>query len=254
MKDSHITVDGRRLFTRFHAAPNSADKPTAVFLHEGLGSTRQWKDFPEKLAEIMGFGILSYDRSGHGLSDHQTRGRDKDYLDYEALTILPAVLEHFQIRNPVLWGHSDGGSIALLFASRFPARALILEAAHVFVEPETLGGIRAAVERKDFLIERLRPFHGDKTDALWSAWVDTWLDESFADWNIETSLPDIECPALVIQGENDAYGTKEQVIRIARGIGRKAEVLMIPGCAHRPHHEAREIVLENSVRFLNKYV
>lgn len=142
----------------------------------------------------------------------------------------------------------------MLYAARFPTKALVVEAAHVFVEPVTLEGIRLAGPRKAFLTERLSRYHGEKTEDLWSSWVDTWLDESFAHWNIEAVLPDIKCPTLIIQGENDEYGTKEQVTRIAKGIGEKAEVLMIPDCAHTPHRDAREIVLNAGVEFLRKYV
>lgn len=132
--------------------------------------------------------------------------------------------------------------------------ALVVEAAHVFVENITLDGIRAAGPRKAFLTERLGRYHGDKTEELWNSWVDTWLDKSFAVWNIEALLPDIKCPTLIIQGENDEYGTNEQVTRSASGIGEKAEVLMIPDCTHTPHRDAREIVLKAGAEFLNKYV
>lgn len=254
IKEGHITFDGNRLFTRFHSALNTAEKPTIVFLHEALGSIAQWRDFPATLAEITGFNVFAYDRLGHGLSDAHSKEKDNTFLHHEAWTVLPFVLEQFQIRNPILWGHSDGGSIALLYASRFPTAALVIEAAHVFVETVTLEGIMSAQPRKEFLIERLSRYHGDKTEKLWNSWVDTWLDESFADWNIEALLPEIKCPALIIQGENDEYGTEEQVIRIAKGIGERAEVLMIPDCTHTPHRDAREIVLKAGVEFLNKYV
>ena len=142
----------------------------------------------------------------------------------------------------------------MLYASRFATAALVVEAAHVFVESFTLDGIRSAEPRKKFLIERLSRYHGDKTEELWNGWTDTWRDESFADWNIEAVLPAIECPALIIQGDDDEYGTKEQVLRIAKGIGEKAEIFIIPDCSHTPHREAREIVLKASIQFLKKYV
>ena len=175
-------------------------------------------------------------------------------MHHEAWTVLPRVLERFEIDDPLLWGHSDGGSIALLYASRFPTTALIVEAAHVFVEPVTLEGIRSAGTRKQFLIERLSRYHGSKTEELWNSWAETWLDPSFAPWSIEAELSNIKCPALVIQGEDDEYGTREQVDRIAGAIGEKAETLMIPGVAHTPHREAKDVVVDASVKFLKKYV
>ncbi len=254
MVERYIEVDGRHLYTSYIGESDTSNKPTIVFLHEALGSVAQWKDFPKALCAKLGLNSLSYDRPGHGRSDASVRKRDISYMHHEAWTVLPAVLEHFEIRDPILWGHSDGGSIALLYASRFPATALVVEAAHVFVESVTLDGIRSAGPRKDFLIDRLRRYHGDKTEDLWNSWADTWLDESFAEWNIEAELSNIECPALIIQGEEDEYGTREQVDRIADAIGDKAEILMVPYVAHTPHREAKDIVLEASVEFLNKYV
>ncbi len=254
LEERYITIDGGRLYTIAQTVADASEKPTVVFLHEALGSTAQWKDFPEVLCGKLGINLFSYDRLGHGLSGTSDRKKDVTFMHYEAWTVLPDVLEQFQIRDPILWGHSDGGSIALLHASRFPTKALVSEAAHVFVETETLDGIKAAGPRKQFLTGRLGRYHGDKTEDLWNSWVDTWLDESFLEWNIEAELANINCPALIIQGEDDEYGTKEQVIRIARGIGKNAEVLMIPHCNHTPHRDAKEIVLTAAVDFLNKYV
>lgn len=254
MEERFIKTDGGRVYAKAQKASDSSEKPTVVFLHEALGSTAQWKDLPETICRESGLNVFSYDRLGHGLSGPASQQQDKNFLHHEAWTVLPNVLEQFEIRNPILWGHSDGGSIALLYASRFPTKALVSEAAHVFVETVTLDGIRAAQPRKSFLIDRLRRYHGDKTEDLWNAWVDTWLEDSFADWNIEAELANISCPALIIQGEDDEYGTKEQVSRIAKGIGENAEVLMIPNSGHTPHREAREIVLKAGIDFLKKYV
>lgn len=249
MEETFVSIDGHAIFTKLYTAQNASDKQTIVFLHEALGSVAQWRDFPKYIAEQENCNVLVYDRLGHGLSDPMTQKRDLRYLHHEAWTVLPSLLAHFGIQKPILWGHSDGGSIALLYASLFPTWALITEAAHVFVEPVTLDGIREAVTRKDFLIDRLKKYHGDKTHDLWDAWADTWLQKSFEVWNIEEHLPNIQCSALIIQGENDAYGSIEQVNRIAKGIGQKAKVVLIPNCGHTPHKEAREIVLKNISKF-----
>ena len=249
MKEAFISINGQSIFTKIYNDKFESDRPTIVFLHEALGSVAQWRDFPQLIADKTGFNVLAYDRLGHGLSESMTQKRKIDYLHHEAWTILPPVLTHFGIQKPILWGHSDGGSIALLYAARFPTEAVITEAAHVFVEPITLEGIREAVTRKDFLIERLTRYHGEKMIDLWNAWADTWLEKSFDVWNIEEYLPNIKCAALIMQGENDAYGTAEQVNRIAKGIGQKAKIVMIPNCGHTPHKEAREIVLKNILKF-----
>jgi pimeloyl-ACP methyl ester carboxylesterase len=248
MKDTYITIKNQTIFTRFYK-DFDANLPTIVFLHEALGSVAQWRDFPKLVAENTPFNVFAFDRLGHGLSDPNLKKRDIHYLHNEAWEMTPSVFAHFGIEKPILFGHSDGGSIALLYASRFPTRAMITEAAHVFVEPITLHGIEEALIRKDFLIDRLKRYHGDKTEDLFSAWSDTWLDKSFENWNIEAFLKDIKYKSLIIQGENDEYGTVEQVHRIGNGIGENAESLMIPNCGHTPHRDAETVVLDkiNSV-------
>lgn len=254
MIDSYILLKGHRILTRFYNEKPELNKPTIVFLHEALGSVAQWRDFPDTVARLTDFNVLAYDRLGHGLSDRMSKKRDNEYLKHEAWEILPSILQQLGIENPILWGHSDGGSIALLYASRFSTKALITEAAHVFVENITLDGIQEAMTRKDFLIDRLSRFQGDKTTDLLFAWSDTWLHESFKTWDIEEHLREICCPTLVIQGENDEYGTVEQVHRIVKAIGKKAQPLMIPECGHTPHKEAQETVLNNALNFLTQHV
>jgi pimeloyl-ACP methyl ester carboxylesterase len=249
MKDTYITIQNQSIFTRFYKDFDSK-LPTIVFLHEALGSVAQWRDFPKLVAENTPFNVFAFDRLGHGLSDPILKKRDAQYLHVEAWEMTPSVFLHFGIENPILLGHSDGGSIALLYASRFPTRAIITEAAHVFVEPITLHGIKEALIRKAFLIDRLKRYHGDKTEDLFLAWSDTWLDKSFENWNIEAFLTEIKCKSLIIQGENDEYGTVEQVLRIEKGIGENAEILMIRGCGHTPHRDAETVVLDKIITVL----
>ena len=254
MKSDFICVEGSSIFTQFYHKEYNPDKETIVFLHEALGSVAQWRDFPKEVGGKTDFNVLAYDRLGHGLSDAPVKKRDLTYLHTEAWTALPSVLAAFDIKKPILYGHSDGGSIALLYAARFPTRAIITEAAHVFVESVTLDGIKQAVTRRDFLIEKLTRFHGNKTPDLWAAWADTWLHKSFETWNIEAVLNEITCPSLIIQGKNDEYGTAEQVRRIAKGIGENVEILMLPHCGHAPHKETQKVVLDNVLKFLTHHV
>ena len=249
MTDTFITINNQTIFTRFYK-DFDATLTTIVFLHEALGSVAQWRDFPKLVSENTPFNVFAFDRLGHGLSDPNLKKRDAHYLHHEAWEVAPSVFAHFGIENPILIGHSDGGSIALLYASRFSTRAIITEAAHVFVETITLKGIEEALIRKDFLIDRLGRYHGDKTENLFFAWADTWLQESFETWNIEAFLKDITCKSLIIQGENDEYGTVEQVERIVKGIGKNVEKFMIPNCGHTPHRDDEMIVLDKISKML----
>jgi pimeloyl-ACP methyl ester carboxylesterase len=249
-----VHAGGRRLAAERLVPTGAPAGPSLVFLHEGLGSIGQWKDFPAELCGRMGLQGLVYDRWGYGGSEALDRQRDARYLHDEAEIFLPAVLEAVGIDRPILVGHSDGGSIALLFAAAFPTTplAVVTEAAHVFVEEETLQGIHAAVEawRTTDLRRRLERYHGGKAESVFSAWANTWLSPPFRAWNIEDMLPRITAPLLVIQGEDDEYGTKAQVEAIARGVRGPVATCLVPGCAHVPHLQARPCVIEAIRRFL----
>jgi pimeloyl-ACP methyl ester carboxylesterase len=227
-------------------------EPVLVFLHEALGCIAMWRDVPAQLSRMTGLPALLYDRHGHGRSAALPGSRDPDYLEREALEILPQVLAAVGIVDAILIGHSDGGSIALIYASRYPVRAVVTEAAHVFVEDVTLAGIRDAVEawRGTALSERLARYHGDKTDALFLAWADTWLSDEFASWNIEDGLPRIACPVLAVQGEDDEYGSLRQVDAIVNGISGPAQSLVLPDCRHIPHLQAEDRLLPSIAAFV----
>jgi pimeloyl-ACP methyl ester carboxylesterase len=234
------------------------DCPSLVLLHEGLGCTAMWHDFPESLVAATGLPVVSYDRQGYGRSGERPGPWQKDYLQAEARDILPRVLDKLGITNALLVGHSDGGSIALLAAadrSRNIA-GIVTEAAHVFVESLTLSGIRRTVglfETRQ-LEQRLARYHGDKARDVFFNWADTWLAPWFRDWNIENCLGRIQCPALIIQGREDNYGSEYQVESIVAGIGPHARSMLIPGCGHSPHRDAPEHVLGVIVEFARKLV
>jgi pimeloyl-ACP methyl ester carboxylesterase len=225
-----------------------------VFLHEGLGSIELWRDFPSTLAKTTGCDALIYDRWGHGKSDPLDARRTLRYVHDEALVSLPEVLRKAGVEDVVLIGHSDGGSIALLFAAHYPefVRGLITEAAHVFVEDITLEGIRQSVGLYEItdLKEKLARYHGENTERIFRGWCDTWLSPEFRNWNIEECLPQITRPILVIQGEDDQYGTEAQVEAITKQVSGARESLLIPDCGHTPHHEARDKVVQAMTQFI----
>ncbi len=249
VRDEIVRVDGVRLpVRRLTPAGASAGAPTLVFLHEGLGCIGLWKDFPAALCAAVGLPGLIHERRGHGGADPLSSWpRPVGYLEHEAEHVLPRVLAAAGLDRFVHVGHSDGGSIALLHAALRPAGLLgaVTEAAHVFVEPETLAGIRAA--RAAFvhgpLRSRLARWHGRNTDGVFWGWNATWLEPAFAQWDMTDRLGCIRCPLLVMQGADDEYGTARQVAAIRDESGGPAEGVVVPGCAHVPHHQAREAVL-----------
>jgi pimeloyl-ACP methyl ester carboxylesterase len=243
-----LAVEGVRLnAVRIPPPPGGRDRPVLVFLHDSLGSVGLWRDFPERLGREVGLGVLAYDRRGHGRSDpFGPLPRTNGYLHDEAAT-LERVLESAGIEDAVLFGHSDGATIALLAAALHPRRirAVVSEAGHVLVEERTLDGIRAAAAALPGgdLVARLARHHGDKAQALLDAWMGTWLSPGFRGWNVEEELRRIRCPVLVLQGELDEYGTEGQVDAIARGVGGPVRAVLLPGLRHTPHREAPELVL-----------
>ena len=220
--------------------------PTLVFLHEGLGSVALWKDFPARVAEATGCPVLVYSRAGYGRSSPAVLPRVPNYMHVEALTVLPALLDQLGITDPVLVGHSDGASIALLHAgsgSR-PVRALVALAPHVFVEDMSIASIdevRRQYETTD-LREKLARRHADP-DAAFRGWNDVWLAPAFRSWNIEACLPGVRCPLLLIQGSDDEYGSAAQLDAIERQVGGKVARIELADCRHSPHRDQPEATL-----------
>jgi pimeloyl-ACP methyl ester carboxylesterase len=234
------------------------DCPTLVYLHEGLGCHAMWKGFPGMLCRKTGCPGLIYDRLGHGKSSPLTSVRTIRYMHESALKELPRVVEHcIPGRSFILIGHSDGGSISLIFGAQKPSllAGIITEAAHVFVEPITVEGIREADEAfKKGELAGLKKYHGKKTESIFRAWADIWLSEGFQSWNIEDVLPLIECPVLVIQGREDQYGTERQVRSIVSGVSGRATPVLLENCRHSPHLEDSETVLAVMSEFVDRIV
>ncbi|ACO47172.1 alpha/beta hydrolase [Deinococcus deserti] len=253
----YLQIGGQQLEFSWHGPPPS-QAPTLVFLHEGLGSVKLWRDFPQALAQATGCGALVYSRAGYGNSSAVPLPRPVTYLHHEAQEVLPQVLAQCEVREFVLVGHSDGGSIALIYAGSVAHPGLlgvITEAAHVFVEDVTVRGVQAA--REAYLSGDLRARlarHHAQVDVAFSGWNDTWLSPSFRDWNLEKFLPGIQVPLLVLQGEDDEYGTPKQVQAIVSQVSGPAEGHLLPGCGHTPHREAREAVLHAMTAFMQQLV
>lgn len=269
MEEFDVQLNGSLLkVRRVGQFPNAR---VIVFLHDSFGCIRLWRDFPERLCAAVECNGLIYDRQGYGGSSPFSKPRQIDYLEREA-DVLIDLLNKVGVDGAdcILFGHSDGGSIALIAAAKMAelsatesaaasatesaARsnflALITEGAHVFVENRTLDGIRKAIEQKDALIRRLSRYHGEKTEAVFSAWADTWLSPGFATFNIEAFLPRIVSPLLVIQGEEDEYGTEEQVNAIVRQSAR-AQKCMIAAVGHTPHKDALDQTVAAVQQFLS---
>lgn len=253
----HLELDGQTLIA-YRRIEGNEENPTLVFLHEGLGCSRMWKGFPDALAIRTGCPALLYDRPGYGKSSPIAGTFSVHFMHRNALCELPKVLDALLSgKRYILIGHSDGGSIALIHAGEHDPNLIgvITEAAHVFVEKETRNNIRSTVEAfQSGKLDGLARYHGEKTGVTFTAWSDIWLSEGFALWNIETVLPAIECPTLVIQGRQDPYGTLEQVERIISGIGANAEPLILDSCEHIPHRQQEGLTLNGMARFIHRLI
>ena len=236
-----------------------ADGPTVVLLHEGLGSVAMWRDFPSQLARATGLRVLVYSRRGYGKSDALTRADlplPFDYMHREAQDALPDLLNRLDVRRPLLFGHSDGASIALIYAGSGlePAPdSVVVMAPHVLVEPCTITSIaRARVlwEETD-LRGRLARYHDDPDSAFY-AWNLSWMMPEFRDWNIEAYLPNIRVSMTVVQGLDDEYGSPLQPQAVERGAGGPVDVVMLPGCGHSPHRDRPEETLAAVVRHIGR--
>jgi len=231
-----------------------SSEPVVVFLHEGLGSIAMWKDFPERFCRENGWRGLVFSRYGYGQSTPRPSAErwPTDYLHRQADEVLPQLFAQLGIHQPWLFGHSDGGSIALLYAARHAAQlsGIIVVAPHIFVEEVTITGIRAA--REAYLQQdvrgKLARYHADPDSAFWG-WNDVWLDPAFRHWNLEQDIAGISCPVLAVQGEDDEYATLEQIYGIAR-IVPATQLLVLPQCGHSPHRDQTLALTQAAAGFI----
>ena len=250
-----VRIADKNLEYEWHG-PGPDAAPTLVFLHEGLGCVAMWRDFPERLAGETGCGALVYSRAGYGNSDPIELPRPVGFMHKEALVTLPQVLEAFEIREAILVGHSDGGSISIIHAggtSDPRLRGLILEAPHAFVEEVGLESIRAIAGeyRHANLQKPLARYHGN-VDATFWGWNDAWLNPEFRSWNIEEYLPQIRVPVLLIQGQDDQYGTQEQIRKVEAGCQQPVRTVLLPDCGHSPHLDQPQRTLEAMKEFVGE--
>ena len=251
----HLTVGGKRLeYAAWGPSPEKA--PTIVLMHEGLGSLAQWRDFPKMLVEATGFGVLAFSRAGYGTSDPVTLPRPLDYMTREATGTVHEVLDVAGIDHAVLLGHSDGASIATIYAgsvSDMRVRGLILMAPHFFAEEAGLEAIRAAGEayRTGDLKAKLLRYH-DNVDVAFLGWHDAWTDPGFRSWNVADAIDHLRIPVLAIQGRDDPYGTLAQIDEIEARIYSPVETTILDECGHAPHREQPEKTLAAIAEFCTR--
>ena len=233
--------------------PHPHQAPTLILLHEGLGSAGMWGDFPEKISAATGCGAFAWSRVGYGYSSPAKLPRQLDFMHVEAQQILPRLLDAIGFRQGLLIGHSDGASIAALYAGSVQdhrVRGLVLEAPHFIVEDVTINSIREIRQAFDTtdVRQRFQRWHGD-ADATVRGWTDVWMKNDFKSWDIRDALAYIRVPMLIIQGEHDHYGTERQIEIAKEECYCPIDVLMIPGIQHIPHREAPEVTLKAITEF-----
>lgn len=248
---SFVETGGAALEVHLYRA-SGAGGPTIVMLHEGLGSAAMWRDFPGRVAAATGAPVMVYSRRGYGGSPPRAAPYGVDFMHREALDALPALLGALGIARPVLFGHSDGGSIALIHAASHAAAGVVVMAPHIFVE-ET--GVRAIAELRDAaagadFLARLGRYHDDPEHAF-RGWNDIWLEPAFRDWDIREDVARIAAPILAIQGESDQYGTMAQIDAIAAGAAGPVRLVKLADCGHSPHRDQPAAVLDATAAFIN---
>jgi len=250
-----LRTEGRERELRLEYEWVGAERATAedvVFLHEGLGSISMWRDFPRTFCERHRLAGFVFSRYGYGRSTAKPPGErwGVDFMAEQADDILPKLFAALGIERPWLFGHSDGATIALLHAARHPVAGVIAVAPHVFVEDISIASIekaRMAFESGE-LRRGLAKHHADP-DSAFRGWNDVWLAPAFRDWNIERDIATIACPVLAVQGEDDEYGTLEQVRAIVRRVPQ-TELLVIANCGHSPHRDQPELLMHAAGAFI----
>jgi pimeloyl-ACP methyl ester carboxylesterase len=242
-----ITIEGRRIEAAWHG-PSPDKAPTLVLLHEGLGCVGMWRDFPAALAARTGYGVLTYSRFGYGKSDPAPLPWPLTYMHDEAFEVLPAVLDQAGVRKAILVGHSDGASIATIYAGGrqdFRVRGLVLLAPHFFVEDISVRSIAEAKEayEQGDLRERLARHHGDNVDNAFWGWNRAWLDPAFRAWRIDDAVAHVRVPMLIIQGRDDQYGTAAQLELAEADAYCPVETMLLDDCRHAPQVDQPALTL-----------
>jgi len=253
-EERNLSVLGQTLYT----VRVEGDDPEAipiVLLHEGLGCVGMWHDFPEVLSRATGRTVWAWDRWGYGKSSPLTLWEaNSQYPAFEAKTMLPAVLDALGLESAYFFGHSDGGTISLLFGAMFPERTagIVVEACHVYVDDLTVQGIADAdgFFAEGTFREKLARHHGANTEKAFRRWADTWLSPGHRSWDITGIISAVKAPTLVIQGDHDQYGTWGQVEAICRSVAG-ATSFKVNGCRHVAHHEKRDEVVAALMSFLD---
>lgn len=257
-RDAWIPTPQGRLHARHWSAGDGDGDGRApiVLFHDSLGSVALWRDFPERLVRATGHSVIAYDRLGYGQSDRQPGAQGLGFVLEEARVGFPAVRDAFGLDEFILFGHSIGGGMAIACAAAFPdaCRALVVESSQLFVEPHTLAGIRDAEAffARPGQLDRLAKYHGDKAAWALQAWIGTWFDPGFADWNLDAQLAQLRCPVLAIYGDQDEYGTLAHPARIERGLKTQMTLRVMEGCGHFPHREQGDIVADATARWLER--
>tara|TARA_Y100001970_G_scaffold258429_1_gene338299 strand:+ start:16640 stop:17410 length:771 start_codon:yes stop_codon:yes gene_type:complete len=228
------------------------DRPTVVMLHEGLGSITQWRDLPDKIHDATGLPVVVYDRSGYGRSSSRNSQYGPQFMHREASETLPVLLQELHVSKPILFGHSDGGTIALIAAASSEVEPLAVAtiAAHIFVESAVIDGVQAAVARRNLIVEGMSRHHADP-DSTFDRWADIWLNPKFTAFDIRGLLSKIKCPLLVLQGDRDEYATEEMVHGVTREVPH-AVGTFIPECGHLAHRDQPTFLVEEFVKFLDE--
>jgi pimeloyl-ACP methyl ester carboxylesterase len=251
-----VSVPGGQMYAKRWQPKQTDHETPIVLLHDSLGCVELWRDFPEALCSSTRRPVVAYDRLGFGRSDRRSELPSQRFINEESEIYLPALLDELAIEKAVLFGHSVGGGMAIIAAGRFGARcaAVIAESAQSFVEPRTRQGIlHAQREFKDpRAFAKLQQYHGDKAEWVLRAWTDTWLSDAFTDWSLTVELPQMRCPALVIHGDTDEYGSSAFPEMICRLAGGPCQMHLLSGVGHVPHRSHREVVLPLIRDFLDQ--
>jgi pimeloyl-ACP methyl ester carboxylesterase len=254
-EDCYIDVSGGQLFVRRWIPKNVLDQPAIILIHDSLGCVQMWRDFAEYLAQTLAREVIAYDRLGFGQSSGVSQQPNFNFIEHEAKVIFPQLCQALKLQKVMVFGHSVGGVMALTIASNNASKSLcqavISESAQAYVQKRTLTGILAAKEyfSNAQAFAKLVKYHGDKAQWVLAAWTDIWLDPAFACWSLE-ALEAVQCPVLVIHGDQDEYGTTDFAHRIAQGVSGFSQTVILENVKHVPHRQCPQQLMASISSFL----